>query len=125
MRSGIIFSKDQSLIETLFEVCSDIGVGIIKQADFTNFIFELQQDILDLIIFDSDTSPDSYFKHIKIIRRIKPKTPLIVITGNSEILDGGRLYEEGVFHIGQKPLSKINLKEVLLASFKVLSDGTR
>lgn len=125
MRSGIIYSSDQSLIETLLEVFSDIGIGIIKQADFTNFIFELQQDILDLIVYDSDTSPDSYFKHIKIIRKIKPKTPLIVISGNSENLDGGKLYEEGVFHIGQKPISKINLKEVLLASFKVLNDGAR
>lgn len=90
----------------------------MKQSDLTNFIFELQQEILDLIVFDSDTSLDSYFKHIKIIKRIKPKVPLIIVSSNIEKLDGGKIYEEGVFHLAQKPLSKINLREVILASFK-------
>ena len=50
MRTGIIFSSDINVVDTCFDSCSELGMALVKQTEVTNFIFELQQDILDLII---------------------------------------------------------------------------
>lgn len=122
MRSGIIYSPDQDLIETFFDACSEVGVGLIKKDDFTNFIFDLQQDKHDLIVFDSDVAFESCLQHVKIIKKIKPKTPLMVISGVIEKIDGGKIYEEGIFHLAQKPVDKNNIKEIVAACVNTLKN---
>lgn len=116
MRTGIIFSSDHDVVDTCFDCCSEIGIGLVKQTEFTNFIFELQQDILDLIIFDSKNHYADCLKQVKIIRRIKPKIPLIVISDSIENIEGGKIYEEGIFHLAQKPIDKNIIKEIISAS---------
>lgn len=122
MRTGIIFSSDNSVVDTCFDCCSEIGMGLVKQTEFTNFIFELQQDILDLIIFDSTNQFSDSLKLVKIIRKIKPKSPLIVISDNIENIDGGKMYEEGIFHLAQKPIQKSIIKEIIHASINSVTE---
>lgn len=122
MRTGIIFSSDNAVVDTCFDCCSEIGMGLVKQTEFTNFIFELQQDILDLIIFDSTNQYSECLKLVKIIRKIKPKSPLIVISDNIENIDGGKMYEEGIFHLAQKPIQKSIIKEIIHASINSVTE---
>lgn len=122
MRTGIIFSSDNNVVETCFDCCSEIGLGLVKQTEFTNFIFELQQDIFDLIIFDSTNQYTDCLKLVKIIRKIKPKTPLILISDNIENIEGGKIYEEGIFHLAQKPIQKSIIKEIISASINSVTD---
>ncbi|MDP2366207.1 MAG: hypothetical protein Q8M94_20845 [Ignavibacteria bacterium] len=116
MRTGIIYSSDPDVVDTCFNCCSEIGMGLLKQSEFTNFIFELQQDLIDLIIFDSNDQYTDCLKQVKIIRRIKPKISLIVISDDIERIDGGKIYEEGIFHLAQKPIDKNIIKEIISAS---------
>lgn len=122
MRTGIIYSSDHDVVDTCFDCCSEIGMGLLKQKEFTNFIFELQQNILDLIIFDSKNQYADCLKQVMIIRRIKPKIPLIVISDNIESIEGGKIYEEGIFHLAQKPIDKNIIKEIIIASINSLID---
>ena len=120
MQTGIIYSSDTDVVDTCFDCCSEIGMGLYKQTEFTNFIFELQQGLIDLIIFDSKDQYADCLKQVKIIRRIKPKIPLIVISDNIESIEGGKIYEEGIFHLAQKPIDKNIIKEIIIASINSL-----
>jgi DNA-binding response OmpR family regulator len=120
MLNGIIFSSDNEAVEVCFDCFSEVGIGLVKQSDFASFIYKLQQDLFDLIIFDSGNLYSDSLKYVKIIRKIKPKTPLIVFSDNTEKVDGGKIYEEGTFHLEQKPLQKNILKEVIKASINSL-----
>ena len=122
MRTGIIYSSDHDVVETCFDCCSEIGMGLVKQTEFTNFIFELQQNILDLVIFDSNDQFSDCLKQVKIIKRIKPKAPLIVISNNIENIEGGKIYEAGVFHLAQKPINKNIIQEIIRASINSLKE---
>jgi DNA-binding response OmpR family regulator len=123
MRTGIIYSSDPIVVDTCFDSCSEIGMGLIKQTDFTNFIFELQQDLIDLIIFDSTNQYADCLKQVKIIRRIKSKIPLIVISDDIESIEGGKIYEEGIFHLAQKPIHKKIFKEIIKASINSVKEA--
>ena len=120
MQTGIIYSSDPDVVETCLNCCSEIGMGLVKQTEFTNFIFELQQSLIDLIIFDSNDQYVDCLKQVKIIRRIKPKIPLIVISDDIESIEGGKIYEEGIFHLAQKPIDKNIIKEIISASINTL-----
>jgi DNA-binding NtrC family response regulator len=120
MLTGIIFSSDNEAVDVCFDCFSEVGIGLVKQNDFASFIYKLQQDLFDLIIFDSDKFYSESLKYVKIIRKIKPKTPLIVFSENIEKVDGGKIYQEGIFHLEQKPLQKNILKEVIKASVNSL-----
>ncbi len=122
MLTGIIYSSDNHSVDICFDCCSEIGIGLVKQNDFTNFIYKLQQDPFDVIFFDSELLKKDWLKHIKIIKSIKPKVPLIFISDEVEVLDGGKIYEEGIFHLAQKPLNKSIIKEVISASIKNLNE---
>jgi len=123
MRTGIIYSSDQNVVDTCFDCCSEIGMGLFKKTEFTNFIFEIQQDLIDLIIFDSNDQYADCLKQVKIIKRIKPKIPLIVISDDIESVEGGKIYEEGVFHLAQKPIDKNIIKEIISASINTLKQN--
>lgn len=122
MRTGIIYSPDNEVVDICFDCCSEIGMGLVKQTEFTDFIFELQQNVLDLIIFDCKNQYTDCLKLVTIIRRIKPKIPLIVICDNIEKIDGGKFYEEGIFHLAQKPIYKNTIKEIINASINTLKE---
>jgi CheY-like chemotaxis protein len=122
MRTGIIFSSDDVVVDTCFDCCSEIGIGLLKQTVFTDFIFELQQNAFDIIIFDCNDQHGDCLKLVTIIRRIKPKIPLVVISNNVEKIDGGKFYEEGVFHLAQKPIFKTTIKEIISASINTLKE---
>lgn len=122
MRTGIIFSSDNCVVDICFDCCSELGMALVKQTDFTNFIFELQQDILNLIIFDSTNQYADCLKLVKIIRKIKPKTPLILISDNIEKIEGGKIYEEGIFHLAQKPIQRSIIKEIISASINSITE---
>ena len=119
MRTGIIYSSDHDVVDTCFDCCSEIGMALAKQTEFTNFILELQQNIPDLIIFDSNDGYKDCLKQVKIIKKIKPKIPLIVISDNIESLEGGKIYEEGIFLLTQKPVDKIIIQDIISASINV------
>ena len=123
MRTGIIFSSDIKVVDACFDSCSELGMALVKQTEFTNFIFELQQDILDLIIFDSTNQSADCLKLVKIIRKIKPKTPLIVISEDIDNIEGGKIYEEGIFHLAQKPIDRNIIKEIIGASINTLKQN--
>jgi DNA-binding NtrC family response regulator len=116
MRTGIIFSTDTKVVDIFLDCCSELGMALVKQTQFPDFIFELQQDLTDLVIFECPENNFNCLKMVKIIKRIKPRVPLIVICESMDRMTGGKIYEEGAFHLTQKPLERIQLREIISAS---------
>jgi DNA-binding NtrC family response regulator len=116
MKTGIIFSADNDVVDLFLDCCSDAGLALVKQREFADFVYELQQDMTDLVIFECAEHKFDCLKIVKIIKRIKPRVPLIVVCENIDRSTGGKIYEEGVFHLAHKPLNKIELKEIINAS---------
>ena len=113
---GIILSSDEDTISQCFGICSEIGIALIKKTEFAGFIVDLQENEYDMVICDCMESFTVCHNWVKIIKRINPKTPLIIVNEKTSPQEGGILYQEGIFNLTEKPLDNNIIKEIITAA---------
>lgn len=113
---GIILSRDEDTISLCFEICSEIGIALVKKKDFAGYILDLQENDYDLIICDCNEIFSICHNWVKIIKRINPKTPLIILNERITPNEGGILYQEGIFNLTEKPIDGKIIKEIIAAT---------
>ena len=113
---GIILSSDETIISQCLEICSEVGIALVRKKEFAGFILDLQENDYDMILCDCNESFAVCHNWVKIIRRINPKTPLIILNERTSPTEGGILYQEGIFNLTEKPLDNNIIKEIITAS---------
>jgi DNA-binding NtrC family response regulator len=113
--SAIILSTDEETILVCTKGTGELDMSLVIKQDFPSLILELQENDYITVLCDCVDSFQKCIKWIKIIKKMRPKVPIIVISGGIDKSTGGILYQEGIFDLCEKPLSKDYLKEVLSA----------
>jgi DNA-binding NtrC family response regulator len=113
---GIILSSDETIISQCLEICSEVGIALVKKKEFAGFILDLQENDYDMILCDCNESFAVCHNWVKIIKRINPKTPLIIVNEKTSPQEGGILYQEGIFNLTEKPLDNNIIKEIITAA---------
>ncbi|HKB87113.1 MAG TPA: hypothetical protein VKD08_13130 [Ignavibacteriaceae bacterium] len=113
---GIILSSDEKTISQCFEICSEIGIALVRKKEFAGFILDLQENDYDMIICDCNESFTICHDWVKIIKRINPKIPLIILNEKTSAREGGILYQEGIFNLTEKPIDINIIKEIITAT---------
>ena len=113
---GIILSSDEKIISQCFEICSEIGIALVKKNEIAGFILDIQENDYDIIICDCNESFSICHSWVKIIKRINPRTPLIVLNERTNPREGGILYQEGIFNLTEKPIDNNIIKEIITAT---------
>lgn len=67
-------------------------------------ILALFEEEPDLIVIDLELTEISGLRIIELIKRLRPRIPLIVLSGDVSMETGGRVLEKGVFFYFIKPL---------------------
>ena len=114
--SAILLTQDKEIISLFSSATSELQTKLVEKPDFASFILEMQENDYALAICDCSRSLSECLKWVKVIKKIRPKVPLIVISSEIDKTSGGKLYEEGIFHLCEKPINKNYLKEVLSAT---------
>jgi DNA-binding NtrC family response regulator len=114
--NGIILTNDKNL-SSLFEKA---GLGLNLKFESTNEISDYLLNVLDkmlsLLVYDCTNLEQESLKWIKVIRKIRPKLPLIVISKEFDPKVGGELYDEGTFYYQQQPVNGDVISDVLTAA---------
>ena len=113
---GIILSSDEKTILQCFEICSEIGIALVKKTEFAGFILDLQENDYDMVICDCNEGFTVCRNWVKIIKRISPKIPLIILSETTSPQEGGTLYQEGIFNLTEKPIDNGIIKEIITAT---------
>lgn len=113
---GIILSSDDNTISQCFEICSEIGIALVRKKEFAGFILDLQENEYDIIICDCTEGFTVCHNWVKIIKRISPKIPLIILNEKTNPQEGGILYQEGIFNLTEKPIDSNIIKEIITAT---------
>jgi DNA-binding NtrC family response regulator len=113
--SAIILSNDEVIIPVCIECANELDIDLIIRNDFPSLILEIEENDYEAILCDCSDDYQKCFNWIKVIRKIRPKVPLIVFTQVIDKSIGGKLYQEGIFDLCEKPLDQDYLKEVLSA----------
>ena len=113
--SAIILSTDEETISICSDCTRELEMDLVCKGDFASILLELQENDYQVIFCDCSDNSQKCSNWIKVIKKIRPKVPLIVFTREINKSTGGKLYQEGIFNLCEKPLSKNYLKEVLSA----------
>ena len=113
--SAIILSTDEETISICTKCSRELEMDLVRKSDFPSILLDLQENDYKVILCDCSDNFQKCFNWIKVIKKIRPKVPLIVFTREIDKSTGAKLYQEGIFDLCEKPLSKDYLKEVLSA----------
>jgi DNA-binding NtrC family response regulator len=113
---AIIGSKDSEIISLCKEVAKEIGMKIVNKHDVAQFLLDLQENDYQVALFDCKNMDVDCLKWVKVIRRTRPKIPLIIISDEVDMKTGGKVYEEGTFYLYILPIEKEVLRNILSAA---------
>jgi DNA-binding NtrC family response regulator len=113
--SAIILSTDEDTISVCTKCTRELGMDLVCKTDFPCMLLELQENDYKVILCDCSDNIQKCANWTKVMKKIRPKIPLIVFTKEIDKSTGGRLYQEGIFDLCEKPLNRDYLKEVLSA----------
>jgi DNA-binding NtrC family response regulator len=114
--SAIILSTDEVTISVFAEGAREMEMTSVHKNDFPGLLLEIQECDYSVILCDCSNSFKKCLQLVKIIKKMRPKVPLIVIGNEIDKQTGGKLYQEGIFHLCEKPINKDYIKEVLSAT---------
>ena len=114
--SAIILSTDEKTISVCSKCMHEFSMELVCKRDFPSMILELQENDFEVILCDCLDNFQKCYNWIKVIKKMRPKVALIVFTTQVDKSTGGKFYQEGIFHLCEKPINKDYLKKVLSAA---------
>lgn len=112
----------------LFQLFETVGKGVDLvfeyESSITDFLIKIQDNGYSAIGFDCTYLEKENLKWIKIIRRLRPKLPMIVISTDLDENIGGEIYETGTFFFQQRPVDGGILADVLAGVMTAISANT-
>jgi len=115
---GIIQSCDQELIALCHEIGREIGLSVTVAPTIPSFLLALHEDDFSIAILDCVNSGTAILDWVRLIRRLRPKVPLIVICDQIDQTMGGKIHEQGVFYLYIRPVHQEILRDVCVAALK-------
>jgi len=64
-------------------------------------------------------------KWIKVIKRIRPKIPLIIISEEVDQKTGGKIYDEGTFYLCVRPVRREVIRNALSAAISTYRSNVK
>ncbi len=114
--SAIILSQDLEIIRLCDEVGDEIGMKMERIPELADFLLALQEKDYEVALFDCIHADDITLNWVKVVRKIRPKLPLIIFSDEVNQKTGGKIYEEGTFHLCIRPVQKKVFRQVLSAA---------
>ena len=116
MYSGIVLSQDSKTISLCEDVGNELGLKNIYEHNLANFLLSLQENDFDVAVFDCADIDTKNIEWVKVIKKTRPKIPLIVFTSESKQKGGAKMYEEGTFYLCIRPVEKSLFTNILSAA---------
>ncbi len=87
-------------------------------SETSDFLLEILDKKIDLTIIDLDLSGLPIDKTIQIMKKCRPKVPVIVLSDDYTVATGSRIMEQGVFYYIYKPLDMDRFREIVESALK-------
>ncbi len=111
----LIGSNSQQNIKICEQAVAELGAALIVKNKVADLLLSLQEDDYNAIVFDLDNKEIESLKAIRLIRRMRPKIPLITLAKKIDKQIGGKILSEGVFPIIIAPPNKKKLSAAIRA----------
>jgi DNA-binding NtrC family response regulator len=109
----LLACQDEGCLKNLYEMLDNRRLTIHSVPDDADLLLKLLDDHYDALIYDLDFSTLDSLKMVKILRKLRPKVSLVVISNDASKELGGRILQEGVVYFGIKPVYSETVINVL------------
>jgi two-component system response regulator YesN len=118
---SILFAiSDEGMKGQVFEVLNGIATySLTWVGDSGDLLLKILDKDIDLAIIDENLAGMDGAKLIKIIKKSRPRIPLIIISSGDSKEELARVLEQGVFYFIIKPINAEELKEAVESGLKV------
>jgi len=122
---SIIFGvSDEGMKGQVFEALNGIATySLTWVGDSGDLLTKILDKDIDLAIIDENLTGMAGSKLIKIIKKSRPRIPLILISSGNSKEEFARVLEQGVFYFLIKPINGEELKEAVASGLKLKGSG--
>lgn len=116
--NAILRNQQNETLQLCQEISDEIGINLTTASSMAEFLLRLQENDLHVAIFECNHFSMETFGWLKLIRKMRPKIPLIFVCHELERETEAQMYEIGIFYVGVRPVHRVLLSEVFLAAIK-------
>ena len=118
---SILFAiSDEGMKEQVSEVLNGIATySLTWVGESADLLLKILDKDIDLAIIDENLAGMAGAKLIQIIKKSRPRIPLIIISSGNSKEELARVLEQGVFYFIIKPINGEELKEAVESGLKV------
>ncbi len=117
MKNVISISGSEERIAEIIKVTTELHFNYSNISEFAEFLLEIEENGIDVIILEN-SSLKIISIWLKIIKKNRPKIPVIIISEdkNSELIK--EMYSLNIFYFCMPPISPKMFKQVLESAVK-------
>lgn len=117
----LIASSDKDVntsIRNLLESYENCSYRVVEESG--DVLLSVLEEDYDFAIIDLDIGGISGPKTVEIIKKSRPRLPLVIISGDASIEAGVRVMQHGVFYYMIKPVDMGQLASVIESALKLI-----
>lgn len=119
-KSILLAISDEGMKGQVLEVLNGIATySLTWVGDSGDLLLKILDKDIDLAIIDENLAGMAGSKLIKIIKKSRPRIPLIIISSGNSKEELARVLEQGVFYFIIKPINGEELKEAVDSGLKI------
>ena len=115
---GIIKSEHVETVALFQKISEEMDMILTIEQKIANFLFDLFENGYQVAIIDFNQVESECLKWVQVIRRIRPKIPLIVLCDQVDFDLEARMHQEKIFYLGHRPVDKQILSTVCKSALK-------
>lgn len=115
VKKVVVACLDDSCRAVLLKLFTTQGLAVQTVRRDIDLLTKIIEEDYDIIFYDLEISNTDGVKIVKILRRIRPKNPLVVISNDSSIELGGKILQENVAYYALKPINPDAIGQALFA----------
>ena len=114
-KSSIIVSSNPAVINLMTDILMQHDFTVTIEKSIIKFISSILEKEINLFILDLDSPEGLNFDSIDIIRKLRPRLPIIVLLEDDSLETLKTLVQKGVFYSAIKPVQNEEIQEVIQA----------
>jgi len=111
----VIASEDLLIINQMSSILRENDYSTLIEKSATKAILKIMEQEINLLILDLDSSGNFNTDLIKIIKKIRPRLLIVVLTKDNSLETIRKFIQAGVFYCVLKPIQIVEINRLLEA----------
>jgi len=109
----LLATPESSTSQEVLDHLSALGYPVVTVERGSDAVLAVAEDKVGLVILDISVEEPSGVRTVEILRKIRPRLPVIVLSGDDTVETGRQILQHGPFYYLLKPLCLEELEQLV------------